>query len=187
VMVLRLEATDGGSMPGGGKIDLWWERNFEVRFLDHVNDGCTIGMPGGARSAITVGSCENTSDGTGALSGFSAHGPARDGAIKPDIVAAGGGVTSTVPGGSFRSMSGTSMAAPHVAGAAALLLQHDPGLTPAQTKERLLDAAVSDEHTGSVPNSGWGYGRLNAWRAIHGVTPQPQAAVLGSVRRHAME
>ena len=183
VMVLRFEAADNGSLPDGGRIDLWWERNFEVAFLDHRDDACTIGMPGGARGAITVGSCDNDAGTAGALSVFSAHGPARDGALKPDIVAPGGGVTSSVPGGGFRSMSGTSMAAPHAAGAAALLLEHEPGLTTAQVKERLLAAAVADVSTGLVPNAQWGYGRLSAWRAIHGELPQPRSPFFMSVRQ----
>ncbi len=181
VLVFRLEAAGDGALPEGGRIDLWWERNFEVAFLDHRDETCTIGMPGGADGAITVGSCDN--DDTGALSVFSAHGPARDGAWKPDIVAPGGNVTSTVPGSNFRGMSGTSMAAPHVAGAAALLLENDPTLTPAQVKERLLGAARSDAGTGQVPNALWGHGRLDVWRALYGDLPQPQPPAVVAVRQ----
>jgi subtilisin family serine protease len=177
-LVLRFAASGDGMLPGGGKIDLWWERNFEVRFLDHVDESCTIGMPAGARKALSVGSWDNTASESGPLSSFSAPGPARDGAIKPDLMAPGGGVTSTAPGGGFRRMSGTSMAAPHVAGAAALLLEHEPGLNPQQVKDRLCISATQDEATGPVPNPQWGHGRLNVWRALYGDVPVPEAPVL---------
>jgi subtilisin family serine protease len=57
---------------------------------------------------------------------------------------------------------GTSMSAPHVAGAAALLLERDASLDAAQVRQRLRDAARRDEHTGQTPNpNAWGAGKLD--------------------------
>ena len=65
--------------------------------------------------------------------------------MKPDVTAPGGEIlSSTLPefaGASFASFNGTSMATPHVAGAAALLLQRHPGWTPAQVRSALVSTA----------------------------------------------
>ena len=182
-MVLRLEAMDDGAFSGSERVDLWCERNFEVAFTDHVDESMTFAMPAGATRAITVGSCENTGAYAGTLSAYSARGPRRDGVLKPDIVATGGDVTSAVPGGWYRRMSGTSMASPHVAGAAALLLERHPDWTTAEVKDQLLTSATADGSTGILPNTSWGHGRLHVWRAVNGDIPLPTAPVLRSVRQ----
>ncbi|MEU5154671.1 S8 family serine peptidase [Glycomyces sp. NPDC021274] len=76
-------------------------------------------------------------------SSFTAYGPAPDLSFKPDVTAPGGGIWSTVPvaDGSYASLSGTSMSSPHVAGAAALLLDDDPRLEPRDVRTRLANAA----------------------------------------------
>ncbi|MFD2655757.1 S8 family serine peptidase [Gracilibacillus thailandensis] len=72
---------------------------------------------------------------------FSSRGPVTvNWAIKPEIVAPGAGILSTVPGG-YQALSGTSMAAPHVAGVMALLKEAHPDWAPAQLKAAILTTA----------------------------------------------
>ncbi|MGI9822127.1 S8 family peptidase [Agromyces sp. Marseille-Q5079] len=103
-----------------------------------------IGAPGAAAKALTVGS---VADPTGALSYFSNQGPlAFSGALKPELVGPGEDVTAArsadSPGeGSYVGMSGTSMATPHVAGAAALLKQQHPEYTADQLRAALISTA----------------------------------------------
>ena len=56
-------------------------------------------------------------------------------------------------------MSGTSQAAPHIAGAAALYLQMNPGATVEEVRTWVRSTAISDSFTGAVPNNQWGYGK----------------------------
>ncbi|TWD99478.1 minor extracellular serine protease Vpr [Neobacillus bataviensis] len=75
------------------------------------------------------------------LADFSSRGPVTGTwEIKPDIVAPGVSINSTIPGG-YLSLQGTSMAAPHVAGACALIKQAHPEWTPAQIKAALMNTA----------------------------------------------
>ncbi|SFR83827.1 Serine protease, subtilisin family [Agromyces sp. CF514] len=105
----------------------------------------TIGSPGSASSALTIGSVD---DPTGALSWFSSQGPlVRSGALKPDLAGPGNDVTAArsadSPGeGSYIGMSGTSMATPHVAGAAAIVKQQHPEYTGAQLRAALTSTAT---------------------------------------------
>ncbi len=94
----------------------------------------SVGSPGSAPAAITVGAV----NGQGVIASFSAAGPSTRGlAAKPDVTAPGVSIASAVPGSDFGTFSGTSMAAPHVAGGVALLLGLHPSWTPAQVKSAL--------------------------------------------------
>ncbi|MFF2447244.1 S8 family serine peptidase [Neobacillus sp. NPDC058068] len=87
------------------------------------------------------------------LADFSSRGPVTGSwEIKPDIVAPGVAINSTVPGG-YLSLQGTSMAAPHVAGACALIKQAHPDWTPEQIKAALMNTAKPLVKTG-VAKSG---------------------------------
>ncbi|WP_346345607.1 S8 family serine peptidase [Streptomyces sp. SID5643] len=101
-----------------------------------------------------------------------------------DVAAPGGdgayGVYSTLPGGKYGNMNGTSMASPHVAGVAALLKSADPAATPADLRARLGSQATdtacpSDSRcTGTTAkNAFFGEGQVDALKAVGGTGPQP--------------
>lgn len=71
---------------------------------------------------------------------------------------------------------GTSGASPHVAGAAALLLQSEPELLGDGVRQRLADSAYGDADTGSLPNDDFGFGKVDAWRAVTGADLDDGAA-----------
>ncbi len=84
--------------------------------------GISITDPGNAESAITVGATHRQRPHTYGVSYFSSRGPTGDGRVKPDLVAPGEKISAPVPGADLRRKDGTSMAAPHVSGAAAMLM-----------------------------------------------------------------
>jgi minor extracellular serine protease Vpr len=118
-----------------------------------------------------------TSDTTGSLNmfyhpdfvaSFSSQGPVSPFYIKPDLVAPGVFVNSTTLGGKYNLTSGTSFAAPHVAGAAAIILQKYPGLSPSDVASLLVTTTdpVTDAYGNLFPISAVGSGRLNIARAL---------------------
>jgi hypothetical protein len=104
----------------------------------------SITDPGNAAGAITVGATHRHQPHTYGVSYFSSRGPTGDGRAKPDLVAPGEKITAPVPGGGLKSLDGTSMAAPHVSGAAALILARHPELIgqPAAIKRVLCETAT---------------------------------------------
>ncbi len=152
-----------------------------------------ISEPACTESVVTVAACVSTtwsSSGLplgGGIAGFSSYGPTLDGRIKPDITAPGVAVASSISSFTdndyspistvpfqgrnypFARYSGTSMSAPAVTGTVALLLEADPGLTPAEIRGIIRSTALTDNNTGIIPPEGstrWGMGKLNAYRAI---------------------
>ncbi|MDP2885036.1 MAG: S8 family serine peptidase [Ignavibacteria bacterium] len=164
----------------------------------------TVSSPGTSFGAITVGSylsrngwpsingisyvVANPNPPHGSLSSFSSLGPTGDGRTKPDIAAPGqriaaalsAGATpatsSILPDGKHQAIQGTSMASPHVAGAAALLLGILNSRTAAEIKLLLTTTATTDTYTQTVPNTSWGYGKLDVLKSAAKAL-NPQAAV----------
>ncbi|MDY6862696.1 MAG: S8 family serine peptidase [Thermodesulfobacteriota bacterium] len=104
--------------------------NFDNKYYMVTSPAC-------ARKAIAVGSTYK--DGKEVFIRHS-HGPNRENyQVKPEVVAPGKDIESTLPGGEYGTMTGTSMAAPHVAGACALILQMNPGINPLVLRDLLMN------------------------------------------------
>jgi subtilisin family serine protease len=156
----------------------------------------TVGSPGVATSAITVGAYVSrwkwhASDGgnysyagtdySDDIASFSSIGPTRDGRIKPDITAPGEAIISCSSGDAtfsagdkidsyYHKNQGTSMSSPVAAGCVALMLDYDASLTAAQVKSYMVGSTETDSYTGSsLPNYVWGYGKLNVFNAISNI------------------
>ncbi|MFE6980687.1 S8 family peptidase [Streptomyces griseus] len=124
----------------------------------------TVSSPGCAPGVLTVGAVDRDDS----TANFSSRGPAIvSHTLKPEIAAPGVAISAAAAGGrgsqAYRSMSGTSMATPHVAGAAAVVKQRHPEWTAQQLKAALVSSAHSAV-PGDVRETGGG--RLDVDRAI---------------------
>jgi serine protease AprX len=131
----------------------------------------SVGSPGAASGAITVGAAADWSASPGApnhsdgvyLAYFSSRGPTMDGRTKPDVVAPGVSITAAKAGtgAGYATYSGTSMATPFTAGAIALALEAAPGWTPAQVRASVWETAADQGTPGMDVD--WGAGLLDAY------------------------
>jgi subtilisin family serine protease len=135
----------------------------------------SVGAPGAAEAALTVGASTKTDT----MASFSSRGPrVGDSAVKPEIVAPGASITAAKAGtNGYVAMSGTSMATPHVSGAAAIVAQRHSDRTGQQLKA-LLTSTATTLAVGTVYDQG--AGRVDLARAIsQQVTASTSALSLG--------
>jgi subtilisin family serine protease len=130
----------------------------------------TITKPHEHPSVLAIGATDSNFK----IASFSSRGPGifqGKQIQKPDFTAPGVNVLSTVPGGRFEEMSGTSMACPHAAGIATLLYQVNPKFTPQNVREIMMKTLRFVDASGNpiaqpVWNAAYGFGRLDAYAAI---------------------
>ncbi|MGC4768927.1 S8 family peptidase [Micromonospora sp. DT44] len=182
-MSLGGSQADDGSDPLSLAVDALSEQTGTLFVIAAGNNGAQISSPGSAATALTVGAVDRDDK----LADFSSRGPLiNNNAAKPELVAPGVDIVAARAAGTnlqdpidryYESLSGTSMATPHVAGAAALLAQRHPDWTGAKIKAALVGA--SDPLTGFDPYA-IGAGRLNAARALGGPTSDQPVINLGT-------
>ena len=150
----------------------------------------SVGSPANAPAAITAAASTMGGDGTHPdhIASFSSGGPAPVSLqLKPDVTAPGVDVLSSIPPNDFETLDGTSMATPHVAGAAALLLQRHPTWTVEQVKSALAstgDPVHPTGRSGEVSVLREGGGRIDLPRADQPlIFTDPTSLGWGLVRR----
>lgn len=147
----------------------------------------TSGSPGSRTVTYSAGAFAQD----GSIASFSARGPGQDGTIKPNIAAPGVSVRSTFPGGGYANGDGTSMAAPHLAGAVALLWSAAPSLVGEvrDTWALLDDTAtdVEDLQCGGTAddNNVWGEGKLDALALLRAAPTGDVGTITGTVTDEA--
>jgi serine protease AprX len=143
-------------------------QSFETK--DGTYEGYTafsITDPGNADGVITVGSTHRFRPHTYGVSFFSSRGPTGDGRLKPDLVAPGERIQSSLPASGWGELDGTSMAAPHVSGAAAMLMARYTELIgePRRIKRILCESATDLGRERTFQ----GHGMLDVLRAFQGI------------------
>ena len=124
----------------------------------------TVGAPASLAESFAVGAVDSSD----VIASFSSRGPSPlTNEFKPDISAPGVRIRSAVPNDSYALLDGTSMAAPHVTGMAALMLSADPGID-IDTLERLMRETAIDRGPAG-PDDIYGYGRIDAFAAVQRV------------------
>ena len=160
-------------------VDAAWEAGI-VCFKSNGNSGPnrgTMTVPAAARGILGVGSLLDPDGGSGllgvgpasfgfAVSSFSSRGPTTDGRVKPDLMAPGQTITAAEAGtkDGYVALSGTSMASPFAAGAAALVIAANPALAPDEVRDVLF--ATAEDWGVEGPDVDYGHGRIQVHEAV---------------------
>ena len=166
------------SWGGGPGLDEWY-RDMVIAwrtagiFPEFSAGNTDLFNPGGPGSVASPSNypesfATGATDSNDMIADFSLRGPSPYDEIKPDISAPGVSIRSSLPGGSYGGMSGTSMAGPVVTAVAAMLRQADANISVDDMEQILLDTttARTDDEYPESPNNGYGYGLVNAYDAI---------------------
>ncbi|MFR0352412.1 S8 family serine peptidase [Streptomyces sediminimaris] len=181
VVSMSLGSTDpsDGTDPMAQAVDTLSRQTGALFVVAAGNTGApsSIGSPGAADAALTVGAVDSADRAAYFTSAGPRHG---DNALKPDLCAPGVDILAArsqlVDGsGYYTSMSGTSMAAPHVAGVAALLAQEHPGWDGAQLKDALMSTSARLDASAYV----LGAGRVSVPDAVRAAITATGSADLG--------
>lgn len=138
---------------------------------DKITPEGTVTFPSTADSIVAVGAyvINMAWPGYGKLNdlcSYSGIGYNISGKMGTDICAPGHTTFTVEKGNKYGIFSGTSSAAPHVVGTAALMLQYEKSLTHTIIRNILLSTAIQDKFTGNTPNTKWGYGKLSPEGAL---------------------
>jgi subtilisin family serine protease len=169
---------------GGGSGATWYNAQVSawrnagivpVFAIGNSGSSCrTANSPGDQPNLISAGATTNTD----AMATFSSRGPNSQGALKPEVSAPGNNIVSCGTGANnYVTMSGTSMACPHTAGAVALLLSANPSWTFTEVFNALTTSAAhptlsnADRNcglpgSGDFPNHAFGHGRIDVAAAL---------------------
>jgi formylglycine-generating enzyme required for sulfatase activity len=174
--------------PGAGGLHYVWDGGWVLSTVTRQADGASggydcIGADKCAKNTLTIGAVDDVPAGYAApadvvMSAFSNWGPTDDGRIKPDLVANGIGLTSSLNGSDteYATYSGTSMASPNAAGSVALLGQHYEarlGTVPrAATLKALLIHTADEAGPAAGPDYSHGWGLLNTRAAAELISLQ---------------
>lgn len=177
---------------GGGQRNFWYRPVVDAWIAAGIFPAFSAGNEGpGCDTATSPGDNDGSYsvaayDAEGKIAPFSSRaGAGQEG--KPDIAAPGVNVRSTLPGGGYGLLSGTSMASPHVAGAVALLWSAAPGLVRDVPRTRaLLDGSAADVDDTScggtaADNRVWGEGKLDVLAAVDAAPKTAAGTLAGTV------
>jgi hypothetical protein len=156
-----------------------WRAAGIVPVFSNANSGPapgTVNEPGSYPISIGVGAIDINHN----IAGFSSRGPAEDLApwndpnnwersdwnrVKPEVVAPGVNVRSSIPGNAYANYNGTSMASPHVTGLVGILRQIRPELTINEFYNIIIDTAYFTPTWGTRPNNNYGWGEIDDYAA----------------------
>lgn len=172
IRIINMSLGGGGSSDGTDALSAAVNSAADHGILPVVAAGntgpgrATIGTPAAAAKALTVCSISDPGVMGFSISTFSSRGPTADGRVKPDVCAPGQSITAARANSSngYITYSGTSMASPFTAGVAALMLDANNAMTPAQVKAAITGTA--QDWSGAGGDNETGAGRLQAYEAI---------------------